>query len=116
MIRTRVLTVNVPPLLQGVLSGIAVGNPELLMVGDADMEHMLDATASEQPNVVVLGGQGAEVDALLARLRVRYPELRVIALGREGEHAVVHEPDCSPRVIDAVSPVTLLHMLLGRMQ
>jgi len=116
MIRTRVLTVNVPPLLQGVLTGIAVENPELLMVGDADTEHMLDATASKQPNVVVLGGRGAEVEALLARLRVLHPGLRVIALGREGERAVVHEPDCSPRVINAVSAANLLHMLLGRMQ
>jgi chemotaxis response regulator CheB len=112
---TRILTVNIPRLLNGVINGIVSGQPGLEIVGDTEAEHMLDAIASTQPNVVALGVAGQQGEPLLALLRVRHPLLRVVTIDLEGGRATAYEPRAAPRIVSEISPRTLLEMLLNPM-
>jgi chemotaxis response regulator CheB len=113
---TRILTVNLPGLLNGVINGIVSGHPDLEIVGDTEAEHMLDAIASTQPNVVALGVAGKQGEPLLALLRVRHPLLRVVTIDLESQRATAYEPRAAPRVVSEISPHALLEMLLNPMQ
>ncbi len=113
---TRILTVNLPRLLNDVISGIVSGHPGLEIVGDTEAEHVIDAIAFTQPNVVALGVAGPQGEPLLALLRARHPLLRVVTIDLEGQRATAYEPRAAPRVVSEISPHTLLEMLLNPMQ
>jgi DNA-binding NarL/FixJ family response regulator len=108
--------VNLPRLLNGVISGIVSGHPSLEIVGDTEAEDMLDAIESTQPNVVALGVPGPQAESLLSLLRARHPLLRVVTIDLEKQRATVYEPRAAPRVVSEISPGTLLDMFLSPMQ
>lgn len=115
--RIRILTVNLPRLLGGVMGAIVAGDPALEMVGDTDVERALEATATQQPDVVVLGGTGAETERLLLEcLRTLHPQLRIMTIDRDGQGATIYEPGGAVRSVAEMSPSTLVQMLRGPLQ
>ena len=115
MANTRILTVNVSPLLRGVVGGIVSGHAGLEIVGDAGVDDMLSAIETLHPGVVVLGTDdaAAAAAAALALLRARHPGLRVVGIDRDGRSATVHRPGAVRCVVTEVSPAVLLQMLRG---
>ena len=115
MANTRILTVNVSPLLRGVVGSIVAGHAGLEIVGDASVDEMLSAIDALHPSVVVLGTDdaAAAADAALALLRARRPALRVVGIERDGRSATAHRPGAVRCVVAEVSPAVLLQMLRG---
>ena len=115
MATTRILTVNVSPLLRGVVGGIVSGHAGLEIVGDAGVDDMLPAIDRLHPGVVVLGtgDDAAATDAALSLLQSRHPGLRVVDIDRDGRSATLHRPGAVRRVVAEVSPAVLLQMLRG---
>lgn len=114
MASTRILTVNLPRLLGGVVGDIVAGHAGLEIVGDASADDMLAAIDALHPTVVVLDTDDVgRAAAPMVLLRARHPLLRVVAINGKGRVATAHEPGAAPRVVDEVSPQMLLQLLRG---
>lgn len=114
MANARILKVNLPGLLGGVVSGLVAGHAGLDIVGDASADDMLAAIDALHPNVVVLGTDDAGgAAALIVLLQSRHPLLRVVAIDDRGRAATAYEPGVTQRVLDEVSPQMLLQLLSG---
>jgi hypothetical protein len=112
----RILTINLQGLLGGVMGGIVAGHSELEIVGEADAESLLEAVATREPDVVVLGGIDEEPNRIIDRLRTFRPRLRIVTIDRDGHGATAYEPDGSARCVAEVSPSMLVQMLRGPVQ
>ena len=116
MSRTRILLVELPRLLSGVVRGIVSQHSGLEIVGEAASNKLLDSVAAMTPDVIVLGTTAGERAPPLATLRALHPALRVVTLDRDGRCATALEPNAAPRTVTEVSPSTLLEMLRGSMR
>ena len=116
MSRTRILLVELPRLLSGVLREITRQHAGLEIVGETASSTLLDAITAMTPNVVVIGTIARERAPPIESLRALHPALRVITLDQDGRGATVHQPKAAARTVTEVSPSTLLEMLRGSMR
>lgn len=119
MAAKRILIVNVLGLLQGVIEGIVAGGDGLEVVGEVSTGEALAAVAALGPEVVLLGdddeddADGSSIAAVLARLKARYPALRLVSMDPLGREATLHAPGAAPRKLANPSPQSLLQLLRG---
>jgi DNA-binding NarL/FixJ family response regulator len=86
--RTPVVLVDDHPVVRDGLSYLLAEQPDFVVVGEAeDSDAALDVVARTAPQVVVLdlSLQGREAIPLLAELRQRWPQLRVLVLSMHDE-------------------------------
>jgi chemotaxis response regulator CheB len=110
----RILAVNLPRFLGGVINEIVSRRPGLQIVGEATIDDMLPTIAKLRPDAVVLGieaGQGGESLALLGAAN---PWLRVVVIDSDGHSAFVQEPGGVTREVAGISPEALLDMLSSK--
>jgi len=105
--------VNLPRLLNGVLSAIVAEHDGMKVIGEADARDAVAEARDCDANVVVIGTEEGKTDAVCAMMRKAMPELRIVAIGREGRRATVYEPGDAPREANEVSAEVLVEMLRG---
>ena len=110
---TRILTVNLPRLMSGVLTAIVAEHQEMEIVGEADACNVLEAVRARNSNVVVIGTDEGRSDPMFALLETQMPTLRIVTIDREGRRAIAYEPGAAPLEATEVSPGVLMEMLRG---
>ena len=88
------------------------------VVGDqigtvGSLDQLQNAVSGTSPDVLVLGCDQQVQFALGERILSNYPQLRVVALEREGQTAFVCRQRTEKLKIDEVSPGVLLHAVKG---
>ncbi len=108
----RILALNVPRLLQEVIGEVVAGYASFELVGrqTRDADAAIDAV---QPDVLILVNDATQTEQQIARLRTRYPALRIVSLDAAGNQATAYEPGSAPRHVSEVSPTKLLSLLRG---
>lgn len=114
MLPTRILMVDMPQLLSGLVDEVVAGEAGLAIVGHITLTGALSALPAWRPDLVVLGADDEPQAAkALALLRARHPQLRVVSLDASGRTATGHEPGEPPQRVTGVSPAMLLALLRG---
>ena len=112
---TRILLVNLPRLLSGVVRGLVAQNDDLRIVGEVSASALDDALAATRADIVALGVEAEQEAMSTALVRRRHPLLRVLMLDVGGHHATMDEPDGRRRQVPELSPAVLLELLRGPM-
>ena len=111
---TRVLAVNMPRFLGGVMRKMLSGRQDVAIVAEAGASDMLAATGMTNPDTVLLSVEESGADAPLAMLKLAFPRMRVVVIDTDGCRAALYEPGQQANVVAHVSQTTLMNMLCGR--
>jgi chemotaxis response regulator CheB len=110
----RILAVNLPRFLGGVISDLVSLRPGLDIVGEAGADDMLPAVARLRPDTVIIGGEAEDGDEAATLLEGTYPNLRVVLIDGDGRTARLHEPGGATFKVAEISADALLQMLSSK--
>ena len=113
MAPTRILTVNLPRLLNGVLSAIVAGHEGMDVIEEADASDVVAAVQEHQANVVVICTNEGRGDPMFVLLKKELPELRIVTIDCEGRRATMYEAGAADREANEVSAKVLVDLLRG---
>ena len=113
MAATRILVVNLPLLLGGIVNGIVKGQRGIEIVDLVRGNDVLKAIESQSPDHILLGGEDEAVIQHVASIRTTYPEVSVVVLDATGRSATAYQSGRAPRRVTDISPAVLLEVLHG---
>ena len=110
----RVLLAGMPPMLRDIVSETVAREPDMTVVGHADVREMLSgALPATDADIVIIGESTREGDVDPLPLLFARPQICVLVLSENGRRAVMH--DLWPRrtaLVD-VSPQALVDAIRG---
>lgn len=107
----RVLLLEVPQLLRGILEHAIQQQSDCELVSGARRDFESGPERIEPPDVVILGITVAEDTMLVPALLARWPGAQVMTVMQRGDEAAVYELRPRRRVLEQVSPEEILASL-----
>jgi DNA-binding NarL/FixJ family response regulator len=104
----RVLMSGMPRILRDIVAQLIAEQPDMRVVGTFADDIALDALADLEPDVIVLGSDGAGTPALCRGLVQQRPALKVLAVQMDGRRTWLYEMRPHQTLIGEISPATLL--------
>jgi chemotaxis response regulator CheB len=110
---TRILTVDLPRLLSGVLSAILAEHQDIEVIREVNCFELAVVIQKCDANVVLIGTQVGQADGMVKLLSEKVLALRIVTIDQEGRKATMYESGIATCEVGEVSAEVLVHLLRG---
>jgi DNA-binding NarL/FixJ family response regulator len=112
MARIRVMIADVPRVLRDIIHTTLAEQADMEVVSDmTTVESLLEASASEPADVVVVGLRDAALPEVAVELFERRPTVRILGIAGDGRRAYLHELRPARTALGELSPEQLVQVI-----
>jgi DNA-binding NarL/FixJ family response regulator len=111
--KTRVILMDMPPMLRQIVRGLVSTSEEFELVDEPDGEAAVATIQASGTCVVITGRESAAARASIGSLLGTHPEVPVIALSNDGRSGTLFQPGLEERPLGELSPEALRAAIRG---